>query len=465
MSRGHTYVNLRFGSGHLTHFAGVVLLQQFIRQIQLRGFLAESLRFDWRNTHYPVSDLILSLVYPVVLGLGRIETSAYLSHNGVFQYLTGLTRYPAPTTLRRFLSRLGQPPALRVFEAMHDRMRRRFFAHPATRTSAVFDLDSTVFSVFGQQEGAVVGYNPRRVGRRSYQPLLCVERTGGGDAWAGSLRPGDRHVLRDAQPLIAHAIEKLPRGVRSVRVRADAAFYDGRFLSYLEGESVGYAIPARATRPLANRFGGLTYRAFKGNVEIAEMAYRAMGWERERRMIVVRRPIPEPPSWQLTLFKMGRHLYQVIVTNLDLEPLNLWRFYNERATMELAIRQWKYGWPLAKSPGRDWAMNAAWFHLVLFAFNLLKWFQRCAAPPELHRATIPTLRERLLCVPASLKRPQGKATLSLPAGYPYRDAFERTAQAIRRLKPMDFPATGVEPWISQWSAAEKETCHKSSQKR
>jgi len=440
------------------------LLQQFIRQIQLRRFLAESLRFSWRNTHYAVSDLVLSLVYPVALGLGRIETSAYLSHNGVFQYLTGLEHYPDPTTLRRFLSRLGQPKSLRTFEAMHDRMRQRFFSCPSERASALFDLDSTIVSVFGQQEGAVVGYNPRRVGRRSYQPLLCVERTGG-EAWAGSLRPGDRHVLRDAQPLIAHVIEKLPAGVRSVRLRADAAFYDGDFFSYLEGNSVGYAVPARSTKPLANRFGGLAYRAFKGDVEIAETSYQAIGWSSERRMIVIRRPIPEPPSWQLTLFKMGRHLYQVIVTNLDLEPLNLWRFYNQRATMELAIRQWKYGWPLAKSPGRDWAMNAAWFHVVLFAFNLLKWFQRCAAPPELQSATIPTLRERLLCVPASLHRPQGKATLSLPAGYPYREAFEQTARTIRRLKPMDFPATGVEPWISQWSAAEQDAYYNSSQKR
>ena len=464
MPRGHTYVNVSFGSGHLTHFAGVVLLQQFIRQIQLRRFLAESLRFDWRNTQYPISDLILSLVYPVALGLGRIETSAYLSHNGVFRYLTGLERYPDPTTLRRFLGRLGQPESLKRFEAMHDRMRRRFFGCPSERTSAVFDLDSTILSVFGQQEGAAVGYNPRRIGRRSYQPLLCVER-GTGDCWAGSLRPGDRHVLRDTQPLVAHAIETLPTGVRSVRLRADAAFYDGHFLSYLEGNSVGYAIPARTTKPLANRFGALTYRASWGDVEIAEMTYQGIGWSRARRMIVIRRPIPEPPSWQLTLFKMGRHLYQTLVTNLDLEPLNLWRFYNQRATMELAIRQWKYGWPLAKSPGHDWAMNAAWFHLVLFAFNLVKWFQRCATPPQMQKVTIPTLRERLLCVPASLKRPQGRATLSLSAGYPYRDEFEHTAQAIRRLKPMDFPSTGVEPWISHWPAAEKDDCHKSSLKQ
>jgi len=109
-------------------------------------------------------------------------------------------------------------------------------------------------------------------------------------------------------------------------------------------------------------------------------------------------------------------------------------------------------------------LNAAWFHLVLFAFGLLRWFQRSVVPDELRRATIPTLRERLLCVPGSLRRPQGQATLTLPDGYPYRAAFEQTAEAIARLAPMKFPATGIEPWVSRWTRAEVNDCHKSSSK-
>ena len=452
-------VRISFQGDTLTHFGGLYLFQSFIRRSRLLRGLSEAVRFRRWNTSYSSGKELLAIVYPILLGLGRVETTRLLRHNGVFQYLTGLPTYPDPTTLRRFLTRLGHR-GLRGFLRLHDRLRTRWLKRPA----AIFDLDTTVLTVYGKQEKAAVGFNPKKRGRPSFQPLLCFEG-GSGICWEGEWLPGDAHPLPHTVPLLERAWAKLPAQVQRVSVRADAAFYDGAFFSYLEGNSVGYAVPARSTKPLANRFGGLAYRAFKGDVEIAETSYQAIGWSSERRMIVIRRPIPEPPSWQLTLFKMGRHLYQVIVTNLDLEPLNLWRFYNQRATMELAIRQWKYGWPLAKSPGRDWAMNAAWFHVVLFAFNLLKWFQRCAAPPEMQSATIPTLRERLLCVPASLHRPQGKATLSLPAGYPYREAFEQTAKTIRRLKPMDFPATGVEPWISQWSAAEQDAYYNSSQKR
>ena len=36
------------------------------------------------------------------------------------------------------------------------------------------DLDSTVTTVHGKQEGARVGYNPHKPGMRSYHPLLCL---------------------------------------------------------------------------------------------------------------------------------------------------------------------------------------------------------------------------------------------------------------------------------------------------
>src|SRR6266699_6173015 len=52
---------------------------------------------------YSVSQMILALVYPLVLGLDRLETASFLRSNGTFQYLTGLPSFPDPQTLRRFL--------------------------------------------------------------------------------------------------------------------------------------------------------------------------------------------------------------------------------------------------------------------------------------------------------------------------------------------------------------------------
>src|SRR5437870_1651186 len=87
----------------LTHFGGVYFFHEFLRVLQLRHFLARQLRYRRQNHRYSVSQMILALVYPLVLGLDRLETASFLRSNGTFQYLTGLPSFPDPQTLRRFL--------------------------------------------------------------------------------------------------------------------------------------------------------------------------------------------------------------------------------------------------------------------------------------------------------------------------------------------------------------------------
>jgi hypothetical protein len=44
--------------------------------------------------------------------------------------------------------------------------------------------------VFGRQQKAEVGYNPRYRGNRSYNPLLCLEANSS-YLWDAELRPGN----------------------------------------------------------------------------------------------------------------------------------------------------------------------------------------------------------------------------------------------------------------------------------
>jgi hypothetical protein len=150
--------------------------------------------------------------------------------------------------------------------------------------------------------------------------------------------------------------------------------------------------------------------------------------------VVIRRPVPEEPSAQLTLFQMGGYTYQALVTNLGLQPLNLWRFYNQRARAELIIRELKYAYALGKIPTDDFRTNEAFFQIVLLAYNLLNWFKRLCAPPHLQRATLQRLRQRLFVVPAQLVRPGGAPTLRLPANHPGVRDFLATVERIGGLQ-------------------------------
>jgi hypothetical protein len=148
----------------------------------------------------------------------------------------------------------------------------------------------------------------------------------------------------------------------------------------------------------------------------------------------VRRPVPEEPSWQLHLFRLRRFTYQVLVTNVDVALLNVWRFYNARAQAELVIRELKQAYALGPIPSRRWDVNQADFHLAVFAYNLLNWFRRLSVPAELQRWTLRTPRNQLLLSPGELVRPQGVPTLKLPASFPLQRAFWDTFKRIDRFR-------------------------------
>jgi hypothetical protein len=134
--------------------------------------LNRHLTFSQRNNRYNIAEEVLALLYPIILGLGRIETFHLLKHNGVFQYLTGLPAYPNPTTLRRFLLRMA-PSALSRLRKLHDKMLLNMIQKASSPRKVIFDLDSTVLTLYGKQKFAAIGYNPAKKGRPSYHPLLC----------------------------------------------------------------------------------------------------------------------------------------------------------------------------------------------------------------------------------------------------------------------------------------------------
>jgi hypothetical protein len=128
---------------------------------------------------------------------------------------------------------------------------------------------------------------------------------------------------------------------------------------------VGFVIVARLTAPIKRKLAHLRYVSPSPGIEVAEFRYQPTRWPHAYRFVVIRRPQPEEPAEQLTLFKLGRYHYQVLVTNLPLQPLNLWRFYNDRAGIELLIKQLKGDYALGSIPTRHFFANETYFHLLL----------------------------------------------------------------------------------------------------
>jgi hypothetical protein len=433
MHRSPKNVRIAFNHGGLTHYGGILFFQEFARVLQLRRFLTRYLHYPRRNQRYLLSQMILALIYPVILGLDRLETASLLRSNGTFQYLTGLQSYPDPQSLRRFL--LQAPPEFREqLHRLNDHLLQQFIHRPEHRSRLILDLDSTVITVFGHQEGAAVGYNPRYRGKRSYDPLLCLEANSS-FLWDAELRPGDAGTWAGSEELLASCFVSIPSDIREVRVRADAGFGYRPVLDMLEARPAQYAVVARMTAPIKRALGGLRYQRLNPRWEIAEFEQQASDWPQARRCVVARRLIEETEP-EPTLFTLERYLYRAWFTNLPLMPAGVWHFYEGRAGMEPRIRELREDFALRKIPTRAWAANALYLEVVRLAYNLVTAFQRTCLPAEWQSLTLSKLRHRLFWLPGELTRPQNRPTLRLANSPILQPWTDKIRHRIHQLKPL-----------------------------
>jgi len=396
--------------------------------------MALSISYPQRNNRYTLSELLLALIYPMILGLEKIEVSALLKTNGVFQYLTGLPSFPNPTTLRRFLIRSASL-LLPQLEKTHNNLRARFLLLPSLPSSFWFDCDSTVQTLYGNQEGALKGYNPDDPGKKSYHPLIVTEAHLK-DCLGGFLRPGNVHTADGIDKLMRTIFSLLPHRNR-LRLRADAGFYDSSFISLLKENHAQFAIVARLASPFRLKVGGLRYDYVSPMFSTAKFHYQPHGWKKKERFVVLRRKLPEEPTeFQVTLFTLDRYAYSIIVINLDLEPYNVFRFYQDRSGQERIVRTLKEDYPFGKAATNSFTANAFYTELALLAYNLVAWFKRLCLPDDWQSFTLPTIRHRLLMMPGEFVRSKNIPTLRFPRNSPYQDTFYYAQEKIKKLSPL-----------------------------
>lgn len=433
MRRSPRNVKIAFNHRGLTHYGGVFFFHEFLRVLQVRRLLHRHLTYRRRNHRYSVPQMLLGLIYPIILGLDRLETASFLRGNGTFQYLSGLGGYPDPQSLRRFL--LQAPPSFRQqLHRLNNRLLQQFIHRPEHRSRLILDLDSTVLTVFGRQEGAAVGYNPRYRGKRSYDPLLCLEANST-FLWDTELRPGDAGTWAGSVELLASCFLSIPSDIRELRVRADAGFGYDPVLAVLEQQAAEYAVVARMTPSLKRVLGGLRYQRLNARWEIAECEHRPRDWKQPRRCVVGRRRLelaePEP-----TLFHLERYLYRAWITNSSLSAPGVWHFYEGRAGMEPRIRELREDFALRRIPTRSFAANALYLEVVRLAYNLVTAFQRTCLPEPWRDLTLTKLRHKLFWLPGELTRPQNRPTLRMVPIPAVRDLTQTILRHVHKQKPL-----------------------------
>lgn len=441
MKKGLQSLEFSFEADTLTQYGGLFLIQRFCNKLDLRRRLKRTLAAapDWSD--FDPVDMVLLILFLLIAGVQRINRSPKLQYDGFFLSLLGLDTLPDESSIRRFLKRLS-PQAIRQLVCLHDKLRRELFSIPSPRTSLTFHLDSVVLTLWGKQQGARLGYNPKARGRRSYHPLLCFEDDGQ-EFWHGSLRPGDAASNTGARYFVQRCLQKVPSHIARSRIRllADAGFFSGALIADLDQAGCRFAIVCRSYEAYHRMAEEAGFKNLKLGWGVAEFHHRPQKWNRAHRFIAIRKPLPidSEEAAQLTLFKDTRFSYSILVTNLEFDAWRIWKAYLKRSNVERSIRELLHDLALSKIPTQTWTANVAFFQLLLFAYNLLHWFKRLCLAEHLLGKTADTLRHQLIELPGKLSFTGGKNVLILPRGYQHQNAFIQAMARVNKLTKLSCP--------------------------
>jgi len=412
----------------MTRFGGAGLWRRFLDKLNIAQRLEEFF-VPGTGRKFTTGQYLLAILCGLLLGLQRQADVAGLREDTGALKALGLEGMPAQSSLSKFLSACSTHLAQQILDISRGLTRRL----RSNYGSATIDLDGQVQVVRGEAERANYGYNRKRRGSKSYFVVLGVlaECRDILDAW---ILPGSSATVSARVARLAYRRSR--RGLNSrtkrVRLRADAAFYSHGFLSLLERDKVTYFVAVRLQAALQQRVPHLIYCELGGRWAISQLEYTGDGWGHSRRMVVVRERL-EPEGnrdKQLQLFTCDGYAYQLIVTNADWPPEDVWHFYNHRARVENVIKESAYDFGFDHILSRKYAGNVAWLALVVLAYNITNWFREKMVGQHAHRQTARRLRRRLIEIPGRLVFRARQWWLRLSRDYPLRPDYER---ALRRM--------------------------------
>jgi Transposase DDE domain group 1 len=399
----------------LTGVAGLVPFGVFGKDIGLDAQLSRS--FDHlkqgRGVVYPMGAQLRMLIDANVVGEQRVFGLETLAADPLFVTLAGGT-VPSIDTVYRDLAR-AEAMDIRVMEvimAVHGVEALR-----TLRTDrAHCDIDTTVEVVFGEQEGAEVGYNPRYPGRRSYHPIVAfVAETG--TCVGARLRPGDTALGADDASDIATYVRRVRAHIPAetgVVTRIDSGGDCVEILGALDDiDGTTFVTKMRLT---AEVIGAVmcaptwttTDEDADGTplIQVAELEFRREEWtkaKRSFRVIAVRRRDRDTGK-QVQLWPDLDYTVQVFVTNdRHSEPEVCAAEYDGRAEIEPRIAELKNGIGIGKIPTRDFNANQMMLLIKLLAHNLVRRYV-IEHMPKLRAWRGSWLRRALFCVPGRLSR-------------------------------------------------------------
>lgn len=419
-----------FSTGPLSSDGGSLLLREIDHVAGLVPKMARALcdpRAPGKIRHAQ-EELLRQRLFAIALGYEDCNDHDTLRFDPALK--TAVGRLPesgaalaSQPTLSRFENRLTQAELRRLSDALMDAY---LAAHPSARKLIAIDIDATNDPTHGQQQLSFFhGYYDQYM----YHPLLVFDAVTG-FPMAAVLRAGNTHASKGAAAILKRLIRRLKQAYpgATLLLRADAGFALPAIYQLLERENVQYAIGlitnerlhARVTRLKAAAELNYARTGTKQRL-FSSFQYRAKSWDRSRRVVAKVERLLKGPNTRFVVtnirFETAARIYDGI--------------YTGRGDAENRIKELKCH--LKADRLSCSAFKANQFRLLLhtFAFVLLWHLRKSLAGTELARATVETLKLKLLKIGARVTQSVRRILFAMPRAYPYQALF---ATALRNIQ-------------------------------
>jgi hypothetical protein len=437
----------------LSPFGGLLPLIKFFDLVDFHKIFDSAYRPTCREPklgHYSMMVGILMLLF---IGFNRIWHFVYIRLDAMLCGFFRVTRLPAASTFWRYVDNLGLNQAKSLLNVMSILRERVWQLCDFQFYQIRINIDTTVKTIYGNQQGARKGHNTEHRGKEAFRPVLCfIEETR--EYLTGKLRKGKSVNGNEAGTFIRSIKKHLPGCVQHVLLRADGEF--------LCRQSVEASIEAGFKFIMANR--GCTpifemdkwYRPFKRKpLEYNSCIHQPQGWQQPCRFVAMRIPkdCASNRLQQRVLFEEDKYTHRVFCTNLAGKAHHVIAAYDKRADVENLVGEAKRE-GLDMIPSTKFKNNYAFFQIVMLAYNIWRYMKMIGQkslsdnhPPArvstlkgLMNNTVRIARLKLLFIAAKVVKDGNRDKVK----YSIHDA--RTPEMLYFLKFLDDARSSPKPW-------------------
>ena len=407
--------DISYTSKEITAWGGMVFLKQMLEKIGFRKLVENNsdLPVSGSNRGYKTVTIVEGFITSIWCGANRFLHTEVTRHDAALGKIFQWKNTPGQDTYKRFFSKFSQATNQKVSDYFYS-----WFFENVKFDNFTLDIDSSVMTRYGEQEGAKKGYNPSKRGRSSHHPLIAfiAEVKLVANMW---LRSGNTSSANNFLSFLEDTLSKLKNKTIGL-IRLDSGFFQSNILDYLEEKIMNYVVAVKFSQPIQRLIHSCeNWIILDTGIEICEQIYQSDSWQKPRRIVVVRQRIkdrPKAPGKQLVLFAeeeiYRNYRYSAYVTNLNLPAAEIWRLYRGRGDAENRIKELKYDFGFDSFNLNDFFATEAALTFAMIAYNLMSLF-RMFVLQEKTQKTLSTLRYRTFAIGAYFEKVNDRLVLKI----------------------------------------------------